>query len=343
MMNRGYKNFILILSLLWLVIVGLDIYYMIMLYRPFFNDLSTVKFPVFIIIPLPVLLFYLPGYFTALWFGFLIIVFSIFFIIAMVTGIIKFENSGLFKITEFYALNFFLSTVYIIAVSLIGKPVTLSSSGNVPFYLNMLSLVNAGLYEELITRVLYIGIPLYIYYKMKDSEWKQNGKTVRWYKMIWGGGYKFGKPEITLLIISSLIFGIAHSDSWSLSKIPQAFMGGLFLGFLYIRYGLYADVLWHFSIDATSALLPEYVGNPYATPLSNGLVNFVEYVFILAGIVVAIYYVMLAINFRKKDRSMYQADKITISCPKCNSNDISLIYDDIIRCNKCGNIFKKSK
>jgi len=47
-MNRGYKDFILFLSILWIVTVALDIVYMILLYRPYFGDLSHVPFPFFI-------------------------------------------------------------------------------------------------------------------------------------------------------------------------------------------------------------------------------------------------------------------------------------------------------
>lgn len=339
-MNKGYKNFILFLAILWAITVVIDIIYMILLYRPYFWDLAKVPFPVFVIIPLPVLLFYLPGYFTALWFGFLILTFSVFFLIAIITGLIKFENSAIFRISEFYALNLFLSVVYFLIVNAIGKPVKVPISSSTPFYLNMLSLTNAGLYEELITRVLYIGIPLFVYYRMKSSQF-DGKKEIKWYRMIWGGGYKFGKPEITVLIISSIIFGIAHTASWDWSKMPQAFMGGLFLGILYLRYGLYADVLWHFSIDATSAFLPEGLGNPYANSISNGIAILIDLVFIFAGIVVLIYY---AINIGKlrRDRGQQSQKNIGITaCPKCGSQDISLIYDDIYRCNKCGNVFKK--
>jgi hypothetical protein len=342
-MNRGYKDFILFLSILWIVTVALDIAYMILLYRPYFGDLSRVPFPVFIIIPLPVLLFYLPGYFTAMWFGFLIIVFSVFFLVAITTGIIKFENSALFKISEFYALNLFLSVVYFLFVDAIGKPVTVPISNNTPFYLNMLSLTNAGLYEELITRVLSIGIPLYLYNRMKKPDWRENGKEVKWYRMVWGGGYKFGKPEITVLIISSLIFGIAHTASWDWSKMPQAFMGGLFLGFLYLRYGLYADVLWHFSIDATSAFLPEGLGNPYANGISNGIATFVDLIFILAGAVIVIYYLVYLVKKGKSKDRIVQSNMNTLICPRCGSIDVSLIYDDIYRCNRCGNVFKRMR
>ncbi len=342
-MNRGYRNFILILSILWTLTVAIDIIYMILLYRPYFVDLMHVSFPVFIIIPLPVLLFYLPGYFTAMWFGFLIIVFSVFLMIAIFTGIIKFDNSALFKITEFYAVNLFLSIIYFLFVDAIGKPVIPPISSNTPFYLNMLSLTNAGLYEELITRVLYIGIPLYVYYRMKKPEWRENGREVKWYRMIWGGGYKFGKPEITVLIISSLIFGIAHTASWDWSKMPQAFMGGLFLGFLYLRYGLYADVLWHFSIDATSAFLPKGLGNPYANGLSTGLADFVDLAFILAGAVIIIYYLVYLVNRGKRREKSFNEEASTVVCPRCGSLDVSLIYDDIYRCNRCGNVFKKMR
>ncbi len=342
-MSNGYKWFVAVLSVLWAITVALDIYYMLALYGPYFHSLSTVLFPVFVIIPFPQLLFFLPGVFTAFWFGVLIFVFSVFFIYALVTGFEKLDRSAIFRISEFYALNLFLSLAYFLIIDALGKPVANPLGNSVPFFYNMFELTNAGLYEELITRVLYIGIPLYIYYRLKMGPNGEREKHVPFYRAIWGGNYKFGKPEITVLVISSIIFGVAHASSWDWSKVPQAALGGFFLGILFLRYGLFADVLFHFSIDSTDAFLPTTLGNPLANGATTGFATFIDLLFVFAGIVVLISYFFRLRNYMnvRKNGAVPSAVQDYNQCPRCQSTDSEIIYQGVYRCKNCGNIFKK--
>ncbi|MEM0136758.1 MAG: CPBP family glutamic-type intramembrane protease, partial [Thermoplasmatales archaeon] len=215
---------------------------------------------------------------------------------------------------------------------------------------------NAGLYEELISRVIYIGIPLFVYYA-----WSSHGKQspsrpekMPWYRSIWGGGYKFGKPEITVLIISSLIFGFAHVTSWDLSKVPQAALGGLFLGVLYLRFGLYADVLFHFSIDSPSLLMPLGEGDPLASGFTNAFITGVIVIALVGGVIVLVAYILQARTMLKErrrgqkiqpvnERGNPESNKYALVCKKCGSTRVTFIYDDFYRCDDCGTVFKRGQ
>ncbi len=317
----------------------LDIVYSLKIYKLISYQFNEILYPVFIIVPIPLLLFYLPGSFTYLYMYVLLAIISVFFLYSILQFGKNPEKSAIFKISEFFAFNLFLSLIYIDFVAYIHYPISNPfQTSQVPFSAYFFDLTNAGLYEEIITRVLYMGIPLFIYYRYK-------GVKLPWYRMIWGGNYKLGAPEITVWIISSVIFGIAHSTAWDWSKTPQAMLGGFLLGYLYLRYGLFADVLFHYSIDASDAILTNAVGSPVA---NIGTTTFLagEYlIFLVGGLVVTINYLYLLFTRKyKSGESGIQVSKnvqTPPTCPNCGSTDAMFLYDDIYRCNKCGQIYRK--
>ena len=336
-MSRAYKYLVYFMGLLWIIMVLLDILYSLKIYGMDLKKFMNLPFIVFVIIPTPVPLFELPGIFTYYYMIFLLLLITIFFIYAIMNLSINRENSALFKIAEFFALNLFLSIVYFEFINSIGEPVHVPITNSVPFYINFYELTNAGLYEELITRVLYIGIPLFLYYRYK-------GIKMPWYRIIWGGNYRLGKPEITVWVISSVIFGIAHSAAWDWSKTPQAMLGGFLLGYLYLRYGLFADVLFHYSIDASDAILTTALGSPVANSSTQGILGLEYLVFIIGGIVVTANYIYLLVTGKyKEDRPHNKIIKVSQvpTCPNCHSTNATLIYDDIYKCNNCNTVFRK--
>ncbi len=355
-MNKGYVIFVAVLSVLWAVMMIVDLAMTVILLKPTFHNMLQTPFPLFVIVPIPILIAYLSGTFTAIWLVLVVIAVIVFLMVGLYRSAKKFENSPLFRLTEFFALNYFLSVVYIGLIGLAGHPVITPITTSTPFYLNFLTITNAGLYEELISRVAYMGIPLYLYYT-----WSRHGKQSKsrpsdlpWYRVIWGGGYKFGMPEITVLIISSVIFGFAHVTSWDLSKVPQAMLGGVLLGILYLRFGLYADVLFHFSIDSPSLLMPLGYGDPLASSYTNAFISAMVLVSLVGGVVVLVAYVMQAVSAYRARGSVpnalpsYNPLPITPvrkagACKNCGSSHLTLLYDDLYRCDDCGTIFRKDQ
>lgn len=110
----------------------------------------------------------------------------------------------------------------------------------------MFLLADASVWEELITRVLIIGVPLFIIglTKMKKDSWK-----------FLLGGFGVDKLSMMLVVISALVFGYAHEAGWGFSKVIPSFLFGLAAGYLFVEYGLYAAVLIHFVNDYLMAFV----------------------------------------------------------------------------------------
>ena len=107
---------------------------------------------------------------------------------------------------------------------------------------------------------------------------------------ILGGGFQFGKAELVLLVFSSLMFGIAHSFNWDLFKVLPAFIAGLAMGYLFLKFGLYAAIMFHFFTDYLSISLSVWPNN---NDLQTGL-SLLILVFVVVGVVYFVHYAFKA-------------------------------------------------
>lgn len=106
----------------------------------------------------------------------------------------------------------------------------------------------ASVWEEIVSRVLLIGIPLLIV----DGLIRQRSpdfKMQKLYQYVLGGGFTIGRKEAALIALSSAMFGAAHVFAWDLYKVLPAAIAGLAFGYLYLKLGLYASVMMHFATD----------------------------------------------------------------------------------------------
>jgi len=67
-----------------------------------------------------------------------------------------------------------------------------------------------------------------------------------------GGGFRIGPLEAFFLVGSSLMFGLAHAASWDAWKVLPTFIAGLGFGYLFLKVGIHAAILLHFSFDYLS-------------------------------------------------------------------------------------------
>lgn len=153
------------------------------------------------------------------------------------------EHSPLFETSGLVFATLFLSVV----VALIARPSeeelpdlgTLSES--------LFLLANASVWEELAVRVLLIGVPMMVVDLIRRSLRKD------WYAYILGGGFELGALEVALLVFSSVMFGFAHyAGGWGAWKILPTTVGGLAMGYLFLRYGLATAIMLHFTTDYLS-------------------------------------------------------------------------------------------
>ena len=107
-------------------------------------------------------------------------------------------------------------------------------------------LANASVWEEIVSRVLLIGIPLLLYdYVSKRLKTKKQAYVL-------GGGFELGIPETCLLVASSVFFGFAHFEGWGSWKVFPAAVAGVAFGYMFLRHGLASAIVLHFAFDYLS-------------------------------------------------------------------------------------------
>ena len=145
----------------------------------------------------------------------------------------------------FATLGLLFATLFFsVLVALIANP----SSDELPdqgtLAESLFSLANASVWEELIVRVLMIGLPMVLVDLVRGK------RQTRWHSYILGGKFGVGIPEVALVLISAFIFGFAHfASGWGAWKIIPTTVGGFAFGYLFLRYGITASIVMHFSTD----------------------------------------------------------------------------------------------
>lgn len=160
-------------------------------------------------------------------------------------GLKVIENTSIYWMGLIWPSTIFLQlALMFIAIVISGVSVTPPGAGE-DMYATMFSLASAGVWEEIITRVLIIGLPLGVVALLTE-------KKQSWRYLL--GGFGVNKAAMISIIVAALVFGYAHA-SWGFGKIIPAFVFGIAAGYLYAKYGLYAAILMHFVNDYLMAFL----------------------------------------------------------------------------------------
>ncbi len=155
------------------------------------------------------------------------------------------EHSALFDVCAvFFGVLFFDLVLALVLVWTGYEPSDPTS--DTPLWNLLFSLANASVWEELVARVLLIGIPLLAVDLLRRTVGSKP------HRYLLGGGFKIGLVELALILISSALFGLAHYDSWGAWKIFPAAVAGMAFGYLFLRHGLAAAVVLHFAFDYMS-------------------------------------------------------------------------------------------
>ena len=101
------------------------------------------------------------------------------------------------------------------------------------------NLTSAAVWEEIISRIMLIGFPLFIAHAALRKLRKQK------YRYILGGGFKLEKLTVFFILFSAITFGLAHSPGWDYWKVVPTIVSGLALGYLFVVNGIYASILGH--------------------------------------------------------------------------------------------------
>src|SRR6267143_1751149 len=173
----------------------------------------------------------------------------------------------------------FFQIAFILLVIVAGiNPTSPINIDNRNAWVWLFDLANAGVYEELVFRVLLIGVPMAIGSialrtiegTRREGNWKSPGSAGRHvaggWRYLFGGVVRRNAPKETLvaswafLIASATIFGLAHAPGWGWWKALPAAVAGLGFGYLFLRHGIGAAILAHFVNDYALSLTYEGIG-----------------------------------------------------------------------------------
>lgn len=164
-------------------------------------------------------------------------------------------DTPLFWTTACFAASIIITLGLNAIMTQLGSGITTPEglpSGSEP--ISLFSYAEAAVWEEVISRVMYIGIPMTVAaYLMKKTGW--------WKCLL--GGFGMSRFAVVLIVISALVFAFAHMGSWGFAKVIPVFFGGILFGYLFVRFGVYAGIMMHFLTDYL------IVANASATFLSS--------------------------------------------------------------------------
>ncbi|MBE0519278.1 MAG: CPBP family intramembrane metalloprotease [Thermoplasmata archaeon] len=160
------------------------------------------------------------------------------------------KHSAIFDLCGLMFAVLFLNMVVILVMGMFGNEAT-SPVEDTDLWELLFLLANASVWEELIVRVLMIGLPL-IAIDLLRRAFSGRALPYKPQKYVLGGGISIGIPEAALLIFSSAMFGMGHYEGWGAWKVFPATVAGLAFGYMFLRHGLAASIMLHFGFDYLS-------------------------------------------------------------------------------------------
>lgn len=184
-------------------------------------------------------------------------------------------TTGIAAATAALAASLFISVLGILLSATQGQAPSTEWMDDFTEYQMVFLFTQAGVSEELMYRMLYIGVPMAIIALILRRDKRS------WQYLF--GGFGISKAAAVLILFSSVLFGLAHYDGWGWSKIPITFAGGILFGYVYSEYGLYACIIMHTANDVMITLA--YLGLPFLTVIA-------EFSLIGLGVLVLVHWVL---------------------------------------------------
>ncbi len=194
------------------------------------------------------------------------------------------EHSPLFTIGTMFMAVLAFNVIFYALVASSGTSPTSPDYYSPDLWAIVYGFANASVWEEVVTRILLLGVPLLLIDALRRSV-SVRARERKLHQYILGGGLEIGKVEAGLLLFSSAMFGIAHVWSWDLWKIVPAFAAGLAFGYLFLKLGIYASILLHFAFDFLS--IPLLVWPGLALEMGLGLLSLL---WVAVGVAFLAYY-----------------------------------------------------
>jgi len=191
------------------------------------------------------LFFFIDNYFKIfIIFSVLVIFFAVLKLFLMEENPFKLIKENIFtknfSFSHIFLIIFALETIYSIIITLLGITPRIPKLPD-----PIIVMVVAPVEEEIAARLVLIGIPLIILDLVK-----RKNISVSFKKIVAGWG-DFNKISIFLILISSIVFAQVHVEyGWDIWKFLPAFIAGIGLGVVFIKYGFLSAVLLHFTLNS---------------------------------------------------------------------------------------------
>jgi len=178
---------------------------------------------------------------------------------------------GEYGFLHIFPITFTLETIYTMIITLLGITPYVPSLPH-----PVIVTVVAPVEEEIAARLVWIGIPLIILNLVKRRDIREIPQKIIL------GWREINKTSIVLTLISAVIFAQAHVKyGWDIWKFPAAFIAGIGLGIVFVKYGFLSSILFHFAWNSLAYI-----------PLANmvlGLPYFIVGLFFLAALIFKVY------------------------------------------------------
>ncbi len=163
-------------------------------------------------------------------------------------------------------------------------------------YVFFLSAMQAPIAEEIGFRLMIIGLISLLLTNPNDGWETLTGAFLHPYSV-----HK-GKREIkilyTIAVLQAVLFGMAHllaGGGWDVGKVSTASIAGIYLGYLFIKYGLTTAILGHAFYNVY--LLSMGYANTPTLPVDHMISTYSLILFIATLIVGGLYLIYLAYSF----------------------------------------------
>ena len=262
------------------------------------DNIGRYSLGILFLVPMPAVLFWVSGIFAYGYYLFLVVATIVSFILLLYNsreGIMAMlrdkkveaaDDIPLYSVATLFAATIAINLIFNLLVTAAGSTPAVPEPLD-ELWMEWYSLLNASVWEEVICRVIYIGIPMMVVALCL----KESGAWKRLF-----GHFEMNNAAVAFIIISAVIFAVAHVSSWDVFKIFPTFVSGLALGYLFVKYGVYASIMFHFLIDYLSSVEWVLGVGDRATMLLGSFLMFV----VMLGVVFAVWYAVRAVKFVKE-------------------------------------------
>ena len=216
--------------------------------------LDYYRLGILVLTPSPAILFYVSGIFAKIYYLFIVaaVIASFVFLMYRSSGALREFVAGrtegmkempLYSVVTLFAATISLNLICVAIVMFFDYTPAVPPAEEL--WKELYSLMNAAVWEEVICRIALIGLPVMILGIAKNEKGAWKGLL---------GGTGVNRSAIVLIFISSIIFSYGHLAGWDLFKMIPTFVTGLALGYLFVRYGVYASIMLHFLVNYMSSV-----------------------------------------------------------------------------------------